>query len=92
MYGAVPPKMKRPDPQGDAVEMQPLMVDPYFDKSFAPEVNYYLTSFLNIEIKCSTNYRASFYFESAKYIFRRETSCRGIDNSCHFSDWNSCFL
>lgn len=29
--------MKRPDPQADAVEMQPLMVDPYFDKSFAPE-------------------------------------------------------
>lgn len=50
MYGAVPPKMKRPDPQADAVEMQPLMVDPYFDKSFAPEVNYPM-HFINIDIK-----------------------------------------
>ena len=39
MYGAVPPKMKRPDPREDnTVEMQPLMVDPYFDENFAPEV------------------------------------------------------
>ena len=40
MYGAVPPKSKvtarkQDDPN---VEMQPLMVDPYFDKNFAPEV------------------------------------------------------
>lgn len=39
MYGAVPPKSKvtarkQDDPN---VEMQPLMVDPYFDKNFAPE-------------------------------------------------------
>lgn len=39
MYGAMPPKMNRPNPQGDDpnVEMQPLMVDPYFDQSFSPE-------------------------------------------------------
>ena len=44
MYGATTkPKINRPDPRGDNandpnVEMQPLMVDPYFDKSFSPEV------------------------------------------------------
>lgn len=44
MYGATKPKITRPDPRGDNandpnVEMQPLMVDPYFDKSFSPEPN-----------------------------------------------------
>ena len=50
MYGAVPPKMKRPDPQHQdtQVEMQPLMVDPYFDKNFAPEVKYIFFLFVYI--------------------------------------------
>ena len=40
MYGAVPPKSKITARKADdnTVEMQPLMVDPYFDKNFAPEV------------------------------------------------------
>lgn len=39
MYGAVPPKSKvtARKPDDNTVEMQPLMVDPYFDKNFAPE-------------------------------------------------------
>lgn len=39
MYGATPPKMNRPNPQQEDpnVEMQPLMVDPYFDQTFSPE-------------------------------------------------------
>ena len=42
MYGAVPPKSKvtARKPDDNTVEMQPLMVDPYFDKNFAPEVSF----------------------------------------------------
>lgn len=44
MYGATKPKLTRPNPQGNSAaddneQMQPLMVDPYFDKSFSPEPN-----------------------------------------------------
>ena len=50
MYGAVPPKMKRPDPQDSTVEMQPLMVDPYFDKNFAPEVSLFVIYIIIIQL------------------------------------------
>ena len=43
MYGTVPPKPKvrRQTDNESAVEMEPLMVDPYFDKNFAPEVFFF---------------------------------------------------
>ena len=55
MYGAVPPKSKvtARKPDDHTVEMQPLMVDPYFDKNFAPEVSFLFSQSMHPPQKCS---------------------------------------
>ena len=73
MYGAVPPKSKvtARKPDDNTVEMQPLMVDPYFDKNFAPEVSFLsLQSILYIllEMKCP-HLLLSIVSSTAKYVF-----------------------
>ena len=65
MYGATKPKLTRPNPQGNSAaddneQMQPLMVDPYFDKSFSPEVSM-LLSLSHITLFYFTLFKTQFY-------------------------------
>ena len=103
MYGATKPKITRPDPRGDNandpnVEMQPLMVDPYFDKSFSPEVKkldtiFIFNDFVNHFI---LEYMLNFFLP---HCYRTQIAqliqCVQISSSSdyycyHFGDWYCC--